>query len=302
MDKNQLVKLFEQKPYLLQMGKGSISRRYKISPEDVIEAKRLFRASQNKSKVKVLIFDIETSPMRAYIWNMWNNNTHLEQMISDWFCISWSAKWLYSNEVMGEVLTPEEAINEDDCRIVTSLWKLFNEADIIVAHNGNKFDIPRMNSRFIINGLPPTKPYFSIDTCLIARKQFGFSSNKLDALAEYFNIPHKLDTSFDLWKNSMNGDEESLNYILKYNKMDVIILEEVYLKLRPWIKNHPNMGNLEGLELACSNCGSKNLEELDDYYYTSVGKYKLYRCKHCDAISRSRKYRKINFLLKNLHI
>ena len=183
MNTQQLLKLMKEKPYLLDMGKGLLSKRYNITPEGVVEAKRLYRNKIEKPIAKILIFDIETSPMRAFIWNMWNNNTNLEQVISEWYCIAWSAKWLYSNDVMGDVLTPEEAIKEDDSRIVKSLWELFNQADIVVAHNGNKFDIPKMNARFIINDLPPTKPYFSIDTCLIARKQFGFSSNKLDALA-----------------------------------------------------------------------------------------------------------------------
>lgn len=246
-------------------------------------------AKLGRHNPRVLIFDIETSPMKAYVWRMWKENIHLEQVISDWFCIAWSAKWLYSEDIMGDVLTPEEVKTEDDGRIMKSLWTLINEADIVVAHNGNKFDIPRINSRFIINGLAPTKPYFSVDTCQIARKQFGFSSNKLDALAGYFNIPHKMDTDFNLWKRCLEGDIEALEYMLDYNKKDVAILEEIYLKLRPWIKNHPNMGNLEGKEMACSNCGSTNLVPMTGkYYYTSVGKYQLYRCSACGAVSRER--------------
>lgn len=287
MNIDQLVNLMKMKPYLLRMGKGILSKRYKVSPEDIVIAKNI--AKLGRHNPRVLIFDIETSPMKAYVWRMWKENIHLEQVISDWFCIAWSAKWLYSEDIMGDVLTPEEVKAEDDGRIIRSLWALINEADIVVSHNGNKFDIPRINSRFIINGLAPTKPYFSVDTCQIARKQFGFSSNKLDALAGYFNIPHKMDTDFNLWKRCLEGDIEALEYMLDYNKKDVAILEEVYLKLRPWIKNHPNMGNLEGKEMACSNCGSTNLVPMTGkYYYTSVGKYQLYKCSTCGAISRGR--------------
>lgn len=288
MNVQQLVALMEQKPYLRTMGKGLLSKRYDISPNDVIRAKSLVKTG--KAIPKVLILDIETSPLKAYIWKLWKENIHLEQIISDWFCIAWSAKWLYSKDIMGEVLTSEEIMKEDDKRIITALWDLINKADIVVAHNGNKFDIPRINARFIINDLPPTKPYFSVDTCIIARRQFGFSSNKLDALAGYFNIPHKLDTDFSLWKKCLEGDEESLQYMLEYNKMDVAILEEVYLRLRPWIKNHPNMGNLEGNRCACAYCGSDNVDIIpDQWYYTSVGKYPLYRCDECGGISRGRK-------------
>lgn len=288
MNIQQLAALMEQKPYLKGMGKGLLSKRYNISPEEVVTAKAI--AKIGKAVPRILIFDIETSPLKAYVWRLWKNNVNLDHIISEWFCIAWSAKWLYSNEVMGEVLTPQEIIQEDDKRIITSLWDLINKADIVVAHNGNKFDIPRINSRFIIHGLPPTKPYFSVDTCQVAKKQFGFSSNKLDALAGYFNIPHKLDTDFDLWKRCLQGDKEALEYMLKYNKKDVTILEEVYLRLRPWIKNHPNMGNLEGNKCACAYCGSLNIEiQPEHWYYTSVGKYPIYRCEDCGGVSRGRK-------------
>lgn len=285
---DDFVALIKEKPYLKKMGKGLLSKRYRISPEDVVKAKNI--AGIGKSIPKILIFDIETAPVKAYVWKLWKTDVHLPQIISDWFCIAWSAKWLYGSQTMGDVLTPEEVRDEDDSRIMENLWQLINDADIIVSHNGNKFDIPRINSRFIVNGLSPTKPYFSVDTCQIARRQFGFSSNKLDALATHFNIPHKLDTDFDLWKRCLEGDEKALKYMLKYNKKDVEILEEVYLKLRPWIKNHPNMGNLGSLECACANCGSESVTLVPDkYYYTSIGKYPLFRCNDCGAVSRGRK-------------
>ena len=287
MNVQQLTALMEQKPYLRKMGKGLLSKRYDISPEDVIRAKNLVKG---KHLPKILLFDIETAPLRAYVWKLWKTDIHIDQIISDWFCIAWSAKWLYSNEIMGEVLTSEQIIKEDDKDIISSLWELINKADIVVTHNGNRFDIPRINSRFIIHDLPPTKPYFSIDTCQVAKRQFGFSSNKLDALAEYFNIPHKLETNFSLWEKCLKGDQESLDYMLKYNKMDVAILEEVYLRLRPWIKNHPNVGNLNDERCACAYCGSLHVEVIpNQFYYTSVGKYNLYRCEECNGISRGRK-------------
>ena len=103
--------------------------------------------------------------MKAYVWKRWKENISLDQTISDWFCLAWSAKWLYKDEILGSVLTPEEIEKEDDSRIMGELWNLMNEADVVVTHNGNKFDIPRINSRFLINDFPPYTPVFSVDTC-----------------------------------------------------------------------------------------------------------------------------------------
>ena len=291
MKKEELISLMKKKPQLLKMGKGSLSKRFRCSKEDILIAKKaVYEDNIGRRLPKILIFDIETAPMRDYVWSRWNQNISLDATISEWYMLAWSAKWLYSNDVMGEVLTSEEAISEDDNRIVKILWNLIDEADIVIAHNGKKADIPWINTRFILNGLNPPSPYYIIDTCDIAKKQFGFSSNKLDALAGYFGIPHKLKTDFQLWKDCVDGDEKALGYMLEYNKMDTKILEEVYLRLRPWIKGHPNCGNMIDSEIpVCSACGSEDLEELvGQYYYTTIAKYKLYRCKECGAITRGR--------------
>lgn len=293
-----IIQKFKEKPYLRKMGSKKIAKQLHVDYKDVVKARKTFY--EKKKPLKILIFDLETAPMQAYVWGRWNQNISLDATISEWFIICWSAKWLYSDDVMGDVLTPEEAINEDDSRIVESLWLLIDEADVVVAHNGNKADIPWMNTRFILNGLVPPKPYFSIDTCQVAKKNFGFSSNKLDALATYFGLSNKIDTNFKLWKGCLNGQEESLKYMLEYNKMDVKILEEVYLILRPWIKNHPNLSNLLSSRHVCPFCGEEHLIEMKgEYYFTNVNKYKLYRCANCRGISRSREIIKGNTNIVN---
>jgi hypothetical protein len=240
---------------------------------------------------KVLLFDIETSPLKAYIFatRLWNTNVNEEQVVSEWFSLCWSAKWLFGTEIMSDRLTSKEAKNEDDGRIVKSLWKLLNEADVVIAHNGDKFDVPNMNTRFIVNGLPPTKPYQTIDTCLVAKRQFGFSHNNLNALARVFGFKVKLDTNFELWKKCVDGDEKSLQDMERYNRNDVDMLENVYLKIRPWIHSHPNLAlYVDTLEPVCTNCLSKNLTMVEGaFYYSQTQKYQLYRC-DCGAYVRVR--------------
>lgn len=298
-----ILELFNKKPFLIRMGANSIAKQEHLNIVDVLAARneywnrqgrkaksRVVLPETNKEKIKlpkILIIDIETAPLRAYVWSRWKQNVYLDQTISEWFMLTWSAKWLFSNTIYSARLTSQESLNEDDKRITKELWELINEADIVVAHNGNSFDIPKINTRFLLNGLPPTKPFQSIDTKIIAAKQFGFSSNKLDALARYFGFKVKLDTEFELWDKCLRGDEEALKYMEEYNQHDVELLEEVYLKLRPWIKNHPNIGlYAEADTPVCGNCGSPHLQE-DGEYYTQVGRYKVYRCE-CGALSRVR--------------
>lgn len=250
------------------------------------------REEMATSLPRILVFDIETSPLKAFVWqhSVWGGNVSDDQVIGEWFMLTWAAKWLYDDEIMSARLTGKEALKEDDSRIVKQMWKLLDEADIVIAHNGDKFDVPNMNTRFVVNGLTPPSPYQRIDTLRIARRQFGFTHNNLDALAKVFGFDVKLDTNFGLWKDAVAGSDEALGYMEDYNKGDVRLLEEVYLKLRPWINSHPNLGlYMISDGSVCPNCGSKDLEWITEkYYYTTANRYPEFRCK-CGAYGHSRK-------------
>ncbi|MGJ7024901.1 ribonuclease H-like domain-containing protein [Petrimonas sulfuriphila] len=245
--------------------------------------------ASHEKQPRILIFDIETAPQRAYVWGRWKQNIASSQVISDWYCLSWSAKWLGNSNIMSDVLMPDEAVFEKDGRIVKSLWNLFDQADIVIAHNAERFDVPKMNTRYILNGLIPPTPYRVIDTLKVARKEFEFSSNRLDDLAGYFGIDHKNATSFELWDKCVRGDQEALDYMEEYNIKDVDILEQIYIKLRPWIKGHPNLSlYLEHEEETCPYCGSTNLADTGTYSYTNVSKFSNVRCMDCSGIARRR--------------
>jgi hypothetical protein len=242
------------------------------------------------TSAKVLILDIETAPISAYVWGIWNQNIGTHQIQSDWFCLTWAAKWLFEDKVYSGKIKPNEVLKQDDKRIIEGIWKLVNEADIVIAHNGEKFDMPRLNSRFILNGLNPPLPYQQIDTLKHIRRQFGFTSNKLDYVNKLLNLERKKETKFELWENCMRGNASALTEMESYNVQDVRILEETYLLIRAWIKPHPNMGLfiLDEKEHRCPNCGSNNLDAQGKMYYTTANAYELMRCSNCGASSRKR--------------
>lgn len=242
-------------------------------------------------EAKILILDIETAPIRAYVWGIWNQNVNIEMIESDWFCLTWAAKWLFDKKVYSGSLTSKESLKQDDSRIIKGIWALLNEADIVIAHNADQFDIPKLNSRFIQHKLNPPLPYQTIDTLKHIRKQFGFTSNKLDYVNKLLNLERKQDTGgFKLWEGCYNGNQASLNKMLSYNITDVKILEETYLRIRSWIKPHPNCGLFildEGQE-RCPTCTSNDLVNEGKSYATTANQFELLRCNNCGATGRKR--------------
>jgi hypothetical protein len=237
---------------------------------------------------KILLFDIETAPMEVYVWAInYKQFIPHTNIIKDengeeksWFVLSWAAKWLYDESVVSDIVTPDESISRDDKRILESIWKLLDEADIVIAHNGDRFDIRKLNARFLDNDINPPSPFRTIDTLKIARREFAFVSNKQDYLTKHLKLEQKLETNFKLWVDCIHGDQKQLNKMEEYNRHDVMGLEQVYLKLRPYIKNHPNLGVLMDMDV-CPNCGCEHLDETEATYFTTANQFPVYRCQGC---------------------
>ena len=242
---------------------------------------------------KVLSWDIETAPNAAQVWGIWKQNIGVKQIISDWWVLCWAAKWLGSDEIMSDAginyKTAFKRDMEDDSRTCASIWNLLDEADWVVTHHGNRFDIPKMNSRFLFHGMDPPSPFRSIDTCQIAKQIFGFTSNKLEYIADHLGVGKKIDTGgFGLWARCLQRDPQAWDDMVTYCRRDVELLERVYLKMRPWSKSHPNWGlYVENADdPMCPKCGGAVNRK--GFEYTTVGRYQRYKCKACGAPSRGR--------------
>lgn len=308
MTKEEVIAFFKEKPYALLMGANKLSRQLKTDVNIIREARAIVRKNMKEfgttyhpkevafkkpeSKLpRILFLDIETSPLLCLVFQkqVWKARIGHDKVLSDWYILTYSYKWAGEEIIHSERLYGEEAKREDDSRIVNKLWQIFCEADIVIAHNGDSFDIPNINSRFIINGLMPPTSYRQIDTLRIVQKQFGFTHNGLDALCDIFGIPRKLETNFDLWKKCIFGDDNALIEMETYNKNDVNMLEQLYIKLRPWIKSHINLSVYNDIEESqCSHCGGTHIVQ-HGYSYTNTSKYENFRCLDCGAISRGRK-------------
>lgn len=246
--------------------------------------------SHIKDQPKVLIFDIETAPMTAYVWKLWDNNVSLNQIKSDWFVLSWSAKWLGApeNEVMYEDQRNAKK-TEDDKKILKSMWKLLDEADIVIAHNGKRFDQKKLNARFILQGLQPPSTYKHIDTLTIAKSVFAFTSNKLEYLTDklcvkYKKLKHAKFSGFSLWSECLKGNKEAWQEMEEYNRYDVLSLEELYYKLIPW-DNSINFNVFHNEDVTVCKCGGDSFRKAG-FHYTNAGKFQKRKCKSCGAEHR----------------
>lgn len=241
---------------------------------------------------KILLLDIETAPMEVYCWQLWKNNITPGQVIKPWSMLSWSAKWLFSPEVFSQVVTPKDAFNRQDADILPKMWELLDEADIVIAHNGDQFDIKHLNTRFLMNDMYRPSPYRTIDTLQVARRAFMMPSFKLDEMNKMLGLSVKRPTNMQLWADCVQNKIESADALVRmqeYNKQDVFILEELYLKIRPWINSHPPLSlYMDTDKEICPTCGNENLDWSLGHYYTPAGKYRAFRCEGCGGIGRSR--------------
>lgn len=231
--------------------------------------------------MKILLCDIETSPTTAYVWGLFKQNIPLNHIIYSGRTLCWAAKWLDSEEVMFS--------KESDPDMLHKIWALLDEADVVVHYNGKKFDIPCLNKEFIKHGFTPPSPYKQVDLLTVVRSQFKFTSNKLSYVAEYLGLTKKVSSvGFDTWVKCMEGDENAWKEMEVYNRGDVITLQDLYIKLLPWITNHPKHSVYKQQEGICPNCGGSHIQKRG-FAYTLSCVYQRFRCMGCGTWFRNTK-------------
>lgn len=243
---------------------------------------------------KILILDIETSPIISYTWGLFDQNVALNQVKQDWNVLSYACKWL--GDPPSKVFYADQRHAKDihdDKKLLEGVWKLLDEADIVLTQNGKKFDTKKLNARFVINGMQPPSSYRQIDTLVIAKRMFGFTSNKLAYMTDklctkYKKLKTKTFQGFDLWAECLKGNIAAWNEMKKYNIYDILSLEELYTKIRAWNNDgvNPNLYS-EVLDLVCV-CGSGCFRN-KGYAYTTSGRFTRHRCNKCGAEYRGSK-------------
>lgn len=267
----------------LGIGKSTVNDFFaKFDAQAQTEAKEL---KANRTGPKILFIDIETSPIIAHVWRLFDQNVSLNQIEADWSILSFCAKWKGSDEVIYRD-TRHQADFQDDSCLLDELWDLLNEADFVVGQNSKRFDVKKINARFVLNGMPKPSTYRQIDTLEQAKREFGFTSNKLEYMTDklcvvYKKKKHAKFPGHELWAQCMKGNPEAWDEMQEYNEYDVLSLEELYDILASWDSKLPNFDVYVDEVLDMSEW------EEDGYHYTNLGKYKRYRNKVTGVQRRS---------------
>jgi len=208
---------------------------------------------------RVLILDIETSPLLVYVWNLKDQYVGLNQMVQDWHIMAWSAKWLGDPPDKIVYMDQRNLKTGNDLPILRPLWRLLDKADIVLTQNGKSFDAKKINARFMLHGMKPPSPYKHLDTYLIAKGIASFTSHSLEYLSERFctkykKLSHGKFPGLSLWTECLKGNMAAWKEMEEYNIHDVLATEELYMHIRAWAPvSAPKVYNAPS---KCSICGS----------------------------------------------
>lgn len=202
---------------------------------------------------KVLVLDIEWKPTKAYTWQAFKTNIQPEQIIEHGGLLCVGAKWL--GEKKTYLFSEWE---HGHIGMLEGIHEMMSVADCIVGFNSDKFDIPKLHGEFVLHGLPPAPPCTTVD-CYKAIKKFGYFMGRLAFIGPLMGLGGKIEhEGFSLWKKVEAGDVAAQNRMAKYCIQDVNLTEKLYLKIRPYVRNHPHMGKTGANE--CPSCGGTTVQ------------------------------------------
>ena len=234
---------------------------------------------------KIVFWDIETQKLIAQTFSLYPESINHVDIIKDWYIIC--GCWVFNNDKQVRsvsVLDNKTRFADDptdDAYVVKKLHDMISDADIIVHHNGDKFDWKKFNARVIYHGLPPLHPVQMIDTLKLARRHFAFTSNRLDYLGRYLGLGQKIDTAKGLWEGARLGNKKAIKDMVKYNKQDVLLLRDIYERLKPHVKLPFSSVDV------CPKCKSDHITK-QGIKKNRVSSYQKWQCQDCGSWCQSR--------------
>lgn len=229
---------------------------------------------------KILSLDIETKPAVVYTFQAYDVNISPDQVIDPGGVLCFAAKWVGKREMFFASEWTHSRVE-----MLELLRDLLADADAVISYNGNRFDLPKIQGEFALAGLAPPAPVTSIDV-LKAVKKLGFMINKLAFIGPLLGLGRKLKhEGFGLWRSVVEGDPKAQERMMRYNKQDVLLLEKLYTRIKPYIADHPHLGDEKGL---CGSCGSDH-QQKRGFRRTKFFKTERLQCQSCGAWSTGKR-------------
>lgn len=233
-------------------------------------------------KSNILFYDIETSPNMTLSWGI-GGKIYLspENLVEERKIICISYKWADEKKVHNL----NWGTKQDDKRVVQEFSKVLQDADCVVYHNGDRYDKRFIAGRVIYHDLAPIKHVTSVDTYKLAKKYLNINSHRLDYLGKYLKVGKKLDhEGYSLWKKTvLQNDAAALKKMVSYCNQDVLLLEQVFEKLKPLIRSKPQLRALSGDSyVGCIDCNGPVHHH--GTYVNKWGRVQRYRCVDCGRV------------------
>lgn len=229
---------------------------------------------------RILLFDLEVahSIVASYI-PVWRQTGSHKSVLEDSYIMAAAWKWLGTEKIESRAVKPGKC--PSDKALVKELLKVIYEADAIVAHNGDRYDRKILNARLLVHGLGPLPRVISIDTCKIAKQALLLHSNSLEWLGKILGSGQKNSPDMSVWLDALKGDAEALKKIAKYNVEDIVLLEDIFIKLAPFIPSGLNRAmGVDIDEPICPCCGSEWCHKRGSYHTRTTTKQR-FQCTEC---------------------
>lgn len=230
---------------------------------------------------KILFWDIEVFPGVYYGWSKFHPPfQQLEKSSINSICYKWAHKDKVESIHLSKKQHELDPRNEKP--LIKKMLKVINQADLIVAHNGDRFDWKKFNARVLKYGLDPIRKPKLIDTLKMVKREAAFDSHRLGDLCTELNIKTKVETEKGLFTKALYSWKHYMA-LVDYCRHDVLALEALYHKLMPHCKPIINAAGLNNRLKACSSCGSEALLKYGTYILNNGVEVQRYRCKDCGS-------------------
>lgn len=231
-----------------------------------------------------LVFDIETSPMLVFAWQLGKQdisykNIYKERQV---LCIGYA----FNDDPPSVINMDYDQFdlhvrdNDADKEMIQKFIEIVGKADRVIGHNAKRFDISVLRSRIVKHQLPDFQPLL-VDDTYSQTKDIGFSSHKLDYMTGFLGLEQKKDHPYEMWLDVVNKVPGAFEDMQEYCKGDIESTRQMYKRLQPYTQSQLNMSIWMGKPTVCPHCGSKRKAMVRKYRMTRTGRYPQFQCMDC---------------------